>query len=267
MGTRRFDIRPLLSVPGALDAAAPRRYPRTAVPSRQRGGHRRELLRPALLRAPAAELGRLPRMVLRVLGPRRLPQPEPCARSWFTAMFMHGGWDHFLGHGVSGHPWQERRGRVRPVEVPGVLHRERFRRKRDPGRDLGVWFVYQLIEANYGLVSAAATRGGVAFFAPRRRVHLRGDRGGGAAEFGRIESNGTVASPGAWRGHRWRARPERRDRGWKLDPRWRAGARLALPIAAVVQIVARDYRTHRKASTQHVRRRGEASRAGERRIL
>jgi membrane associated rhomboid family serine protease len=30
---------------------------------------------------------------------------------------------------------------------------------------LGLWFVYQLIEANYGLVSAHANGGGVAFFA------------------------------------------------------------------------------------------------------
>jgi rhomboid family protein len=30
---------------------------------------------------------------------------------------------------------------------------------------LGVWFLYQLIEANFGLFSAAANGGGVAFFA------------------------------------------------------------------------------------------------------
>jgi membrane associated rhomboid family serine protease len=24
--------------------------------------------------------------------------PEPWAVSWFTAMFMHGGWDHILGN-------------------------------------------------------------------------------------------------------------------------------------------------------------------------
>jgi membrane associated rhomboid family serine protease len=30
---------------------------------------------------------------------------------------------------------------------------------------LGLWFLYQLIEANYGLTSAHANGGGVAFFA------------------------------------------------------------------------------------------------------
>jgi membrane associated rhomboid family serine protease len=30
---------------------------------------------------------------------------------------------------------------------------------------LGVWFLYQLIEANFGLFSASANGGGVAFFA------------------------------------------------------------------------------------------------------
>ena len=30
---------------------------------------------------------------------------------------------------------------------------------------LGVWFVYQLVEANFGLLSASANGGGVAFFA------------------------------------------------------------------------------------------------------
>ena len=29
----------------------------------------------------------------------------------------------------------------------------------------GIWFLYQLIEANFGLVSTAASGGGVAFFA------------------------------------------------------------------------------------------------------
>jgi membrane associated rhomboid family serine protease len=30
---------------------------------------------------------------------------------------------------------------------------------------LGIWFLYQLVEANYGLSSASANGGGVAFFA------------------------------------------------------------------------------------------------------
>jgi membrane associated rhomboid family serine protease len=30
---------------------------------------------------------------------------------------------------------------------------------------LGVWFLYQLVESNFGLMSASANRGGVAFFA------------------------------------------------------------------------------------------------------
>ena len=41
---------------------------------------------------------------------------------------------------------------VFPVKIPAVVY-------------LGVWFLYQLVEANYGLFSAHANGGGVAFFA------------------------------------------------------------------------------------------------------
>jgi membrane associated rhomboid family serine protease len=41
---------------------------------------------------------------------------------------------------------------VFPVKIPAFVY-------------LGLWFVYQLVEANYGLFSAQANGGGVAFFA------------------------------------------------------------------------------------------------------
>jgi membrane associated rhomboid family serine protease len=41
---------------------------------------------------------------------------------------------------------------VFPVKIPAVIY-------------LGLWFLYQLVEANYGLFSAHANGGGVAFFA------------------------------------------------------------------------------------------------------
>jgi len=45
------------------------------------------------------------------------------------------------------------------VDLPGLP-------APDPGLDLlGLWFAYQLIEASFGLFSAAANGGGVAFFA------------------------------------------------------------------------------------------------------
>jgi rhomboid family protein len=145
--------------------------------------------------------------------------PEPWEISWFTAMFMHGSWDHILGNmlflAVFGKNVEDAFGRLRylafyiaggfvanatqtavtllagsaasarvpmlgasgaiaavlgayfvlypnsrvltlvlvfPVKIPAWIW-------------LGVWFLYQLIEADYGLTSAHANGGGVAFFA------------------------------------------------------------------------------------------------------
>ena len=55
---------------------------------------------------------------------------------------------------------------------------------------LAVWFLYRLIEASFGLFSASANGGGVAFFA-RRRVRLR--PGGDVAP----GPGGTSRTPGA----------------------------------------------------------------------
>lgn len=145
--------------------------------------------------------------------------PEPWGVSWFTAMFMHGSWDHILGNmlflaifgknveDVLGHgrylafyiaggfvaamtqalitliggtaaeamvPMLGASGAIAavlgayfvlypdsriltlvlvfPVRIPAWVF-------------LGLWFLYQFIEANFGLFSASANGGGVAFFA------------------------------------------------------------------------------------------------------
>ena len=135
--------------------------------------------------------------------------PEPWELSWFTAMFMHGSWDHILGNmlflAIFGKNVEDAFGHLRylvfyiaggfvacatqtavtliagsasaalipvlgayfvlypnsrvltlvlvfPVKVPAWIF-------------LGLWFLYQLYEANFGLVSAHANGGGVAFFA------------------------------------------------------------------------------------------------------
>jgi rhomboid family protein len=146
-------------------------------------------------------------------------RPLSWAASWFTAMFMHGSWDHILGNmlflAVFGKNVEDAFGRLRylifyiaggfvanatqtavtllagsaasakvpmlgasgaiaavlgayfvlypnsrvltlvvvfPIKVPAWIW-------------LGLWFLYQLYEANYGLVSSSANGGGVAFFA------------------------------------------------------------------------------------------------------
>jgi rhomboid family protein len=143
----------------------------------------------------------------------------PWTVSWFTAMFMHGSWDHILGNmlflAIFGKNVEDAFGHLRylalyiagglaanamqtaitllagsaassrvpmlgasgaiaavlgayfvlypdsrvltlvlviPVRIPAWIF-------------LGLWFLYQLIEANYGLFSAHANGGGVAFFA------------------------------------------------------------------------------------------------------
>src|SRR5215475_2161995 len=111
--------------------------------------------------------------------------PEPWGVSWITAMFLHGSWDHILGNmlflaifgtaadgrvptlGASGaiaavlgayfvlYPSSRVRTWIFPVffvAIPAWIF-------------LGLWFLYQLIEANFGLFSTSANGGGVAFFA------------------------------------------------------------------------------------------------------
>ena len=145
--------------------------------------------------------------------------PEPWELSWFTAMFMHGSWDHILGNmlflAIFGKNVEDAFGRLRylafyvaggfvacatqtavtllagsaasarvpmlgasgaiaavlgayfvlyptsrvltlvvviPMRIPAWVF-------------LGLWFVYQLVEANFGMVSASANGGGTAFFA------------------------------------------------------------------------------------------------------
>ncbi|MBV8954005.1 MAG: rhomboid family intramembrane serine protease [Solirubrobacterales bacterium] len=145
--------------------------------------------------------------------------PEPWELSWFTAMFMHGSWDHILGNmlflAIFGKNVEDTFGHLRyfvfyvvggfvatmaqaavtlaagsaasgrvpnlgasgaiaavlgayfvlypnsrvltlvlvfPVRIPAWIY-------------LGLWFLYQLIEGNFGLTSAHANGGGVAFFA------------------------------------------------------------------------------------------------------
>ena len=145
--------------------------------------------------------------------------PEPWGISWFTAMFMHGSWDHILGNmlflAIFGKNVEDRLGHlpyllfyvaggfvatftqtamtllagseaaaavptlgasgaiaavlgayfvfypnarvltlvvVFPVRIPAWFF-------------LGGWFLYQFVEGNFGLFSASANGGGVAFFA------------------------------------------------------------------------------------------------------
>ncbi len=145
--------------------------------------------------------------------------PEPWGISWFTAMFLHGGWDHILGNmlflAIFGKNVEDAFGHLRYLafyiaggfvammtqtavtllwgtaaagRVPNlgasgaiaavlgaffVLYP--FARIRTlvgiffmqvPALVyLGLWFLYQLVEGNFGLASASANGGGVAFFA------------------------------------------------------------------------------------------------------
>jgi len=145
--------------------------------------------------------------------------PEPWGVSWFTAMFMHGSWDHILGNmlflAIFGKNVEDAFGHLRylgfyvaggfvammtqaavtllfasasAAQVPNlgasgaiaavlgaffVLYpKARIRTlvgiffiKVPAWVYLGLWFLYQLVEGNFGLSSASANGGGVAFFA------------------------------------------------------------------------------------------------------
>jgi membrane associated rhomboid family serine protease len=145
--------------------------------------------------------------------------PEPWGVSWFTAMFMHGSWDHILGNmlflAIFGKNVEDAFGHVRYLafyvaggfvasmtqaavtllagsaadgRVPTlgasgaiaavlgayfVLYPNSrvltlvlvFLVRIPAWVFLGVWFLYQLVEGNFGLLSANANGGGVAFFA------------------------------------------------------------------------------------------------------
>jgi membrane associated rhomboid family serine protease len=145
--------------------------------------------------------------------------PEPWGVSWFTAMFMHGSWDHILGNmlflAIFGKNVEDAFGHVRYLalyvaggfvasmtqalvtllagsaadgRVPTlgasgaiaavlgayfVLYPTSrvltlvivFLVRIPAWVFLGVWFLYQLVEGGFGLMSASANGGGVAFFA------------------------------------------------------------------------------------------------------
>src|ERR1700748_2445616 len=145
--------------------------------------------------------------------------PEPWWISWFTAMFMHGSWDHILGNmlflAVFGKNVEDAFGSLRyllfyfagglaattaqtamtllfgtaaEAQVPNlgasgaiaavlgayfVLYPNSTVRglvvvypvQLSAWFFLGAWFLYQLIEANFGVFGAGANGGGVAFFA------------------------------------------------------------------------------------------------------
>ena len=145
--------------------------------------------------------------------------PEPWGVSWFTAMFLHGSWDHILGNMlflvIFGKNVEDAFGHLRYLAfyiaggfvafltqtamtllfaphaaavVPNlgasgaiaavlgayfVLYPNSriltlvfvFPVRISAWVFLGLWFLYQFIEGNFGLFSASANGGGVAFFA------------------------------------------------------------------------------------------------------
>ena len=145
--------------------------------------------------------------------------PEPWEVSWFTAMFLHGSWDHILGNmlflaifgknveDAFGHlryfgfyvaggfvasmtqaavtllAGSAADGRVPTLGASGaiaavlgayfVLYPNSrvltlvlvFLVRIPAWVFLGAWFLYQLVEANFGVLSAGANGGGVAFCA------------------------------------------------------------------------------------------------------
>jgi membrane associated rhomboid family serine protease len=145
--------------------------------------------------------------------------PEPWGVSWFTAMFLHGSWDHILGNmlflAIFGKNVEDAFGHLRYLAfyvaggfvasmtqalvtlLAGTAAEGRVPTLGASGAIaavlgayfvlypnsrvltlvlvflvripawvfLGAWFLYQLVEGNFGLLSASANGGGVAFFA------------------------------------------------------------------------------------------------------
>jgi membrane associated rhomboid family serine protease len=145
--------------------------------------------------------------------------PEPWGVSWFTAMFLHGSWDHILGNmlflAIFGKNVEDALGHLRYLALYVVggfvaaLTQALITLIVGSAADaavpmlgasgaiaavlgayfvlypnsrvltlvfvfpvriyawvfLGLWFLYQLVEANFGLFSARANGGGTAFFA------------------------------------------------------------------------------------------------------
>jgi membrane associated rhomboid family serine protease len=145
--------------------------------------------------------------------------PVPWGESWFTAMFMHGSWDHILGNmlflAIFGKNVEDAFGHLRYLAlyiaggfaaaltqalitlVAGTAAETQFPVLGASGAIagvlgayfvlypasrvltlvfvfpiripawflLGAWFLFQLVEANFGLLSPGSTGGGTAFFA------------------------------------------------------------------------------------------------------
>jgi membrane associated rhomboid family serine protease len=145
--------------------------------------------------------------------------PEPWGVSWFTAMFLHGSWEHILGNmlflAIFGKNVEEALGHLRYLALYVVggfvaaLTQALMTLIAGSAADavvpmlgasgaiaavlgayfvlypnsrvltlvvvfpvriyawvfLGLWFLYQLVEANFGLFAARANGGGTAFFA------------------------------------------------------------------------------------------------------
>src|SRR6266511_2891820 len=112
------------------------------------------------------------------------------AVSWITSIFLHGSWDHILGNmlflAVFGKNVEDAFGRIRYLAfylaggfvatltqtamtlLFGTAAEARVPNLGASGAIaavLGAFFLYQLVEANFGLFGATANGGGVAFFA------------------------------------------------------------------------------------------------------
>ena len=121
---------------------------------------------------------------------------EPWLLTWFTAMFMHASWDHILGNmlflAIFGKNVEDAYGHLRylvfyfaggfaatmtqtamtlwfgtaqDARVPSLGASGAIAAVLGAYFILGGWFLYQLVEANRGLLSPDAEGGGVAFFA------------------------------------------------------------------------------------------------------
>ena len=97
--------------------------------------------------------------------------PLPWGIAWITAMFMHGSWDHILGNMlflvIFGKTIAAVLGAYLVLyPTSRVLTLVGIWLVRIPAYIvLGLWFLYQLIEANFGLLASNSDGEGVAFFA------------------------------------------------------------------------------------------------------